>query len=177
MSRPIAKPPVLQALRERLDATLGGLAPRERLAVLLALWLLGLALLWWLALAPAWRTLSEAPERHARLDRQLAEMRQLAATASLLREQASAQAIGRSAALRAIEVSMATLGSSAQMSVTGDRVVVTVSNIPPQALAQWLAQVRLNARVFPVEAQLNAGTAPQVWSGTLMLGGPSLAEN
>lgn len=166
-----------QSLRERLDASLAGLAPRERLAVQLVLWLLGLALLWWLALAPAWQTLSQAPQRHARLDAQLGEMRRLAATAQLLREQASSQTIGRAAALRAIEVSMGTLAGTGQMNVLGDRVSVSLSNTPPQALAQWLAQVRLNARVFPVEAQLNAGTAPQAWSGTVLLGGASLSEN
>lgn len=167
----------VQAWREKAEAAMEGLAPRERLAVRLALWLLGLALLWWLALAPAWRTLSQAPERHARLDVQLGEMRQLAATANALRDQASGQVIGRAAALRAIEVSMATLAGTGQMSVLGDRVSVSLSNTPPQALAQWLAQVRLNARVVPVEAQLNAGTAPQGWSGTVQLGGVSLSEN
>jgi len=165
------------SLRERLDAFQAGLAPRERLAVQVTLWLLGLTLLWWLALAPAWRTLSQAPDRHASLDAQLGEMQHLAATAALLREQASSQVIGRAAALRAIEVSMATLGSTAQMNVLGDRVSVNLNNVPPQALAQWLAQVRLNARVVPVEAQLNAATAPQAWSGTVLLGGASLSEN
>ncbi|MCU0957798.1 MAG: type II secretion system protein M [Hydrogenophaga sp.] len=177
MSRTPTSTSPLQGWREKLDTALAGLAPRERLAVQLALWLLGLALLWWLALGPAWRTLSQAPERHARLDAQLDEVRQLAATASALREQASGQVIGRAAALRAIEVSMATLGGTGQMSVLGDRVSVTLSNTPPQSLAQWLAQVRLNARVVPVEAQLNAGTAPQAWSGTIQLGGMSLTEN
>ena len=172
----VSKSPV-QSLRDRLDTSLAGLAPRERLAVQLALWLLGLALLWWVALAPAWRTLSQAPERHARLDAQLGDMRQLAATAHALRDQASGQVIGRAAALRAIEVSMTTLAGTGQMSVLGDRVSVSLSNTPPQLLAQWLAQVRLNARVVPVEAQLNAGTSPQACSGTVQLGGVSLSEN
>lgn len=173
---PVSKPP-WQALRERLDATMAALAPRERLAVQVALWLLGLALLWWVALAPAWQTLSRAPERHARLDAQLGDMRQLAATASALRDQASGQVIDRAAALRAIEVSMDTLAGTGQMNVLGDRVTVALSNTPPQVLVQWLAQVRLNARVAPLEAQLNAGTSPPAWSGTVQLGGASLSEN
>lgn len=177
MSRSTSAKSPLQSLRENLDSILTGLAPREKLAVQLALWLLGLVLLWWVALAPAWRTLSQAPDRHARLDAQLGDMRQLAATASALREQASGQVIGRAAALRAIEVSMVTLAGTGQMSVLGDRVSVSLSNTPPQLLAQWLAQVRLNARVVPVEAQLNAATSPLAWSGTVQLGGVGLTEN
>ncbi|TNF57992.1 MAG: type II secretion system protein M [Burkholderiales bacterium] len=166
-----------QAVTGRVQVSLAGLAPRERLAVRLALWLLAVALLWWVALAPAWRTLAQAPERHARLDVQLEEMNRLAATAELLRQQTSAQVIGRAAALSAIEASMGTLGGTGQMSVQGDRVSVSLLNTPPQALSQWLTQVRLNARVLPLEAQLSASTASQTWSGTVLLGGASLSEN
>lgn len=177
MSKVSSPPSPWQSALGRLTDFLAGLSTRERLAVLAAFWLLVIAVAWWVALAPAWRTLSQAPQRHARLDDQLGEMRRLAATAEALRGQGSTQVIGHAAALRAIEVSMATLGGTAKMNVIGDRVNVTLTNTPPQALAQWLAQVRLNARVVPVEAQLNAGAQGGAWSGTVLLGGTGLAEN
>lgn len=177
MTRSDSTTPAWQMARARLDAALAGLSPRERTAVTLAVWMLGFALLWWVALAPAWQTLSGAPERHARLDAQLADMNRLAATADMLRQQTSAQAIGRTAALAAIEASMGTLAGTGQLAVQGDRVSVTLLNTTPQALAQWLAQVRLNARVVPLEAQLSATSAPPLWSGTVLLGGASLSEN
>ena len=177
MNRHAASASAWQAARQRIEATLTALSPRERLAVQTAFWLLCLALLWWVALAPAWQTLSKAPERHARLDTQLEEMKRLAATAEQLRQQAAGQTIGRAAALSAIESSLGTLGGTGQMSVMGDRVSVSLINTTPQALSQWLAQVRLNARVVPLEAQLNANTESTTWSGTILLGGSSLSEN
>ena len=60
------------------------------------------------------------------------------------------------------------LGVSARYSIAGDRVTVTLSNTPAPALAQWLTQVRSNARALPGEARLtrNAGGG---WDGSLVL--------
>ena len=60
-----------------LSAALSRLSPRERSAVIVAAWILGLGLLWWLAVAPALNTLNQAPARHARVDAQLAQMQRL----------------------------------------------------------------------------------------------------
>lgn len=158
-----------------LPTALNSLAPRERRAVTLAAWVMGLGLLWWLALAPALQTLRQAPERHARLDAQLSDMRSMAATAESLRAQSTAQPLGREDALRALEQATASLAGTAQLAVLGDRATLTLTNTPPDALAQWLAQVRVNARLVPLEAQLNSNTQPAGWSGTLVLGGPGLS--
>jgi general secretion pathway protein M len=40
--------------------------------------------------------------------------------------------------------------------------------MPADALAQWLAQVRLNVRVLPAEARLRRSAAGS-WDGTLVL--------
>jgi general secretion pathway protein M len=162
----------------RAGANLGGalaaLAPRERRAVLLAAWLLGMVLLWWLALAPALATLRHAPERHARLDTQLSEMRRMAATADALRAAAPPSAPQRDEVLRTLELAGSVLGTSAQLSVLGDRATVTLKDTPPEALAQWLAQVRVNARLTPLQANLTRSTPAGGWSGTLVLAGPGL---
>jgi len=158
-----------------LQAAHARLAPREQRAVTLAAWVLGLGLVWWLAVAPALSTLRQAPERHARLDAQLSQMRSMAATADSLRAQNTASPIGRDDALRALEQATAGLAGTAQLAVLGDRATVTLKNTPPDALAQWLSQVRVNARLMPLEAKLSRATEPAAWSGTLVLGGPGLS--
>jgi general secretion pathway protein M len=169
-----ALPALAQALAP-LQQTLAGLQPRERRAVTLALWVVGLGLLWWIAIAPAWSTLSQAPARQARLDAQLSQMRGMAASAQALRG-TNAQPPSRDTVLRALDQATGELGASGQISVLGERATLTLNNATPEALAQWLQQVRINARLVPVEAKLNrpASGAP-AWSGTLMVSGPGLS--
>jgi general secretion pathway protein M len=158
-----------------LSAALDRLSPRERKAVLIALWIVGLGLLWWLAVAPALATLREAPARHARLDAQLGQMQRLAATANALRAESAAQPPGRDEVMRALEAATTSLGATAQLSVLGDRATVTLRGTQPAALAQWLAQVRINARLLPLETQLTRDPATAGWNGTVVLSGPGLA--
>lgn len=158
-----------------LSAALSRLSPRERSAVIIAAWILGLGLLWWLAVAPALNTLNQAPARHARVDAQLAQMQRLAATAESVRGQSSAQPPGRDEVLRALETATNGLAGTAQLSVLGDRVTITLRNTPPEALAQWLTQVRINARLLPLESKINREAGSPGWSGTLVLTGPGLS--
>jgi general secretion pathway protein M len=172
--------PAVSSLLERanrsLGSALGRLSPRERSAVTIAAWLLGLCLLWWLAVAPAVQTLRMAPSQHLVADSQLASLRTMAATAEAVRAQAPTQPLSRAASLRALEESMAALGETARLTMTGDQPTVTLNNTPPEALALWLARVRINARLTPAEAQLNGTADPVGWSGSLVLAGPSLSE-
>jgi general secretion pathway protein M len=171
-----ALPALTQALTP-LRQTLAGLQPRERRAVMLALWVVGLGLLWWIAIAPAWSTLSQAPERQVRLDAQLSQMRGMAASAQALRGESNAQPPSRDTVLRALDQATSGLGANGQIAVQGERATLTLNNATPEALAQWLQQVRINARLVPVEAKLDrpASGAP-AWSGTLMVSGPGLSE-
>ncbi len=168
--------PALGRALAPLQQALAGLQPRERRAVTLALWVVGLGLLWWVAIAPAWGTLRQAPERHARLDAQLSQMRGMAASAQALRGQTTTQLPARDTALRALDQATTALGANGQIAVQGERATLTLNNATPEALAQWLQQVRINARLVPVEAKLNrpADSAP-VWSGSLVVAGPGLA--
>ncbi|MDM7941032.1 MAG: type II secretion system protein GspM [Hydrogenophaga sp.] len=165
----------LSRLTTPLTTALDRLSPRERKAVLIALWTIGLGLLWWVAIAPALTTLREAPARHARLDAQLGQMQRMAATANALRSETAAQPPGRDEILRALEAATTSLGTTAQLSVLGDRATVTLRGTPPAALAQWLAQVRINARLLPLETQLTRDPASSGWNGTVVLSGPGLA--
>jgi general secretion pathway protein M len=158
-----------------VSAWLASLSARERRLVLLAAAVLGLGLLWWIAIAPAWQTLRQAPARQAAADAQLARMQQFAQQAEALRAQSAAAAPSRDEALRQLEAASAALGGSAQVSVVGDRATVALRQASPVALAQWLQQVRSNARLLPVESQLSRDAASGGWTGTLVLAGPPLA--
>ena len=70
-----------------LHARWQALAPREQSLLLAASAVVAVALLWWLALAPALHTLRSAPARHASLDKQLQQMQALQAEALQLQAQ------------------------------------------------------------------------------------------
>ncbi len=136
------------------------LAEREKLMVAGAGLITGLALLWWVALAPALQTLRAADAQHAQVDAQLQSMRLLAAEATALRGQ---RTLGYEESLRNLENSVKqTLGAGATLSVSDARASLTLKGVSADALAQWLSQARVNARVVPSEARLqrsNAGAA------------------
>ncbi|MDA8447771.1 type II secretion system protein GspM [Paracidovorax valerianellae] len=177
-----------------LRARWKALAPREQSLVLAAVGLVAAALLWWVAIAPALQTLRSAPARHAELDAQLQHMQSLQAEALQL-QSAPRPPLGDTA--QALRSSLTQrLGTTAQMSVLGDRATVTLKGAPADALALWLSQARSNARTVPIEARLarsstavvgptsankppaalsNQPAAPDMprWDGTLVLALPS----
>lgn len=148
------------------------LAARERNFLAAALALVVLALLWKLALAPSLQTLRTSTARATALDAQLQSMQSLQDQAGNLQRQAP---LGYDEALRALNLATRqTLAATAQVSVVADRANVTLQAANADALAQWLAQARLNARSVPLEARLTRATAPTgaTWSGTLVMGLP-----
>ena len=137
----------------------------EQQLVLAATALVLLALLWWLALAPALAMLRSASQQHPLLDAQLQQMQRLQAQANTLKAQPR---LPFSEARRLLEASIQPLGTAAQLVVQGERVTVTFKRVSADALAQWLAQARLNARAVPSEARL-VRSATGTWDGTLVL--------
>lgn len=152
----------LSLLRERWRA----LAGRERRLVLSGLALLLAALLWWLALAPALATLRTADQQRRVLDAQLQQMLRLQMQAKALHAQPP---LAPDEVRRLLEASTRQqFGASAQLSVLGERVTLTLKGASADALAQWLSQVRVNARAVPAEARLQRSAAGS-WDGTLVL--------
>lgn len=142
-----------------LRARWAALSPRERYLSTLAASAVGLLLVWAIALAPALRTLEKVKTQRVVLDGQLQQMLALQAEA---RQLAAQPRIGREVALKALQESVAGLGSGAQMQVSGERAVVTLRGIPAARVAAWLGEARANARVIPVETRLvrSAARAP-----------------
>jgi general secretion pathway protein M len=164
----------LKAVTGRLSMALDALSPREQRAVWLAAAVVGLGALWWFGLGPAIASLRQAPERHARADQVLAQLQGMAASAEVLRTQNATPPPARELAVRALEEATRGLGAGAQFTLQGDRATVALRDIPAAALAQWLQQARVNARVLPVQAQLQRSGGQPLWSGQIVLAGPGL---
>lgn len=167
-------PATRTAVGHRLNRLLQGLSPREQRAVQTAAWAVGLGLLWWVGLSPAIQTLRQAKARHAALDTQLARMQQMASSAEVLRTQNATPPPSPEVALSSLQAATPTLGAGAQLGIQGDRATVTLQGTDPRALAQWLNQVRGNARLTPAQAQLQRVPGSAGWSGQIVLAGPGL---
>lgn len=140
------------------------LALRERRLVALAAAVVGLALLWAVAIAPAWRSLRDAPQRLDALDIQWQQMQRLADDAKALRGTAPVPPAQAAAALRA---ATERLGDAGRLTLQGERAVLTVTGASGEQLRSWLAEVRSGARARPVEANLTRAT--QGYGGTLVV--------
>ncbi len=152
-------------LPARLQTFWDDVSPREQRLVLAAVALLLAALLWWVGLAPALSTLRAAPNQHRLLEAQLQQMQRLQSQAKMLQTQPR---LALDEARRRLEASVKPLGATAQLTITGERVTLTLKGAAPDALAQWLTQVRLSARTVPNEARL-ARNAAGTWDGSLVL--------
>lgn len=151
-----------QALRARW----AGLAPREQALVAGGVALVTLALFWWIALGPALATLRSADAQHRALDAQLQHMRRLQSQAKAMQGQPRQS---QDESMRQLESAIRQqLGTTARYSIASERVTVTLTNTPAAALAQWLSQVRTNARAIPGEANLTRNAAGG-WDGRLVL--------
>ena len=145
-------------------------SPREQRLVRGALALLALALVWFVALRPALATLRSVQSQGPQLRAQLQDMLQLQAQAQVLQALPAAQTQDSKSLL---EAALATLGATAQMSLTGDRATITLEGSSADALAQWLSQARLNARARPLELHLTQSQG--LWKGRIVLQMPSTA--
>ena len=153
----------------KLPARWNQLAPREKSLLGAALAVITLALVWQLMLAPSLSTLRAATAQGLALDAQLQHMQSLQAQAKALQKQAP---LAYDDAVRALNLATKqTLGGTAQVSTVADRANVTLQAARADALAQWLAQARVNARSTPLEARITRMATPAgvTWSGTLVM--------
>ena len=143
---------------ETLQRRWNSLLPREKTLAQVTAAVIGVALLWWLAVAPALKTLRSAPQQHQALDAQLQQMKRLQAQATQMQSQ---PVLDQDASRRALDAAVKQrLGATTQVNVVGDRATVILKAVPADAIAPWLAQVRTNARALPVEVKLNRSSTP-----------------
>ncbi len=145
------------------------MAPQERRMVAIALAAVSLLVLWMLAVQPALRTLREAPKKMDALDAQMQRMQRMAADARELR---AAPPVGVAQSSQALQSATERLANRAQLSVQGDRAVLTINTgLTSEQLRSWLAEARSAARARPVEMRLTRGGEGYTGSITVALGG------
>ena len=140
------------------------LAPRERRIAGWLGWALALVLLWFVGIAPAWRSVSSAPARLDQLDAQLTQMQRLAGEAATLR---ALPPVGGLQAQSALKAATDALGGAGRLQLGGDRATVTFINATGTQVRDWLAEARSAARTRPIEANLTRGA--QGYSGTVIV--------
>lgn len=145
--------------------------PREQRLIRIAALLVGVALVWWLLVAPPLRTLTQGTTEQDKLEVQWQKMQNLRAEALALQ---AVPKINRDEALRALDAAVRQqFGAAGQLSVLGDSATVTLRNSPANALAQWLPQARVNARALPSEVRLTRSNSTPpgqaMWSGTIVM--------
>ena len=143
---------------------------RERRLVLAMAWVLGVFVLWTVAVQPAWRTLRQAPARIDALDAQLQTMQLLAAD---VRELRAAPPLPRAQAGAALRAASERLGETGRLVEQGDRAVLTLKDASAAALRTWLSEVRAGARAHAVEATLTRNEVGL--SGTIVVALPARA--
>ena len=159
-------PPWQEAIKP-LRARFAALAPREQRLVRGAAALIAFAIVWMVAVQPAWHALRHTPAELDAIELQLQRMQAMAAEARELR---ATPAVAPDAAVQALQAASDRLGNSARLQLAGDRAVLTLQGIDPAALQQWLAEARSAARARPVEAQLQRAGQGYTGQITVALG-------
>ncbi len=148
-----------------------GLSARDRRAAGVVAAVLGLYLLWALALAPAIATLRRAPAQLAQLDAQWQHMQGLAQEAASLR---AAVPVPPAQAAQAVAAATARMGQVGTLQLQGGRGVLSLQGASAAQISAWLAEVRAGARGRVSEAVLSP-SGPGLYSGKLsfVIGGDS----
>ena len=163
----------LTSALEPLRARWIRLPGREKNGIRLAGLLVLAFLLWQFSIGPSLATLRSSNAQSRALGTQLQAMQAMQLQAQAVQKQPP---LGFDEAVRALTAATKqTLGASAQLVLAGDRASITVKEASPDALAEWLAQARLNARSALIEARLVRASTPggPVWNGVLVMGLPA----
>jgi general secretion pathway protein M len=170
-----------RAGRDWLQARWRALTPRDRVLAVAALVVLLAAALWGLMLRPALSTWRTAPAQRQALDLQLQRMQQLQSQANAMRDTRGATAqplppVTRDDSQRALEAAVRQhFGEAARLTTGPQGATLRLNGVSGQALAQWLAQARIEARTLPTEARLERQTGG-TWSGQMTLSWPVAAR-
>jgi general secretion pathway protein M len=155
----------IQTFRQEWQTRWAAMASRERQIATIAIWLIVVTFLVLVCIRPAFRTLSDAPEKIRQIDVQLDEMRRLADEVQVLRQR---QPVPPAQAEAALKAATERLADTARLTIQGDRATLTLTKVDGEALAAWLEEARSGARIKPVEAALMQ-VQPGVYSGTLIV--------
>jgi general secretion pathway protein M len=160
----------LVSLRQQANTWWRSRSKRERQAVVLVVTVIVLFIVWTTFVQPAWRVAASAPAELDALDAQLQQMQRIAGESRALRGTAP---VGAAQAGIALKAASDRLGDKARLNLQGDRAILTLTGVTPEALRAWLTEARAGARARPVEAQLQRGTNGYTGTVTVSFGGNS----
>ncbi|MES2280970.1 MAG: type II secretion system protein GspM [Pseudomonadota bacterium] len=125
----------------------------EKALVSVTVLLVILLLFWRVLIGPALSTVLNAKAKHAALDVQIQQMKELQNQARVIQLKPK---LGPEQTKLVLEsLTQQHFGSDGQVRATGDQVAVVFRNATGEAIAQWLLQARLKANALPGEAHLN----------------------
>ncbi len=160
--------PAGRDLRAQAERFWRARTPQEQWLIGAMLFVVGAALIWWIGVQPALKTLREAPVEIDRLDRQIQQMQLAAAEAQGLR---GSSQVTTQQAVAALQAATERLGPSAKLLVQGERATLTFTAVPAETLRGWLNEARSGARVRPVEAQWTKSGDGYSGNVVVLLGG------
>ena len=155
---------MMQSLRSAWQARWLQASAREQTLVRLAISVLLLAALWFVALRPAWVGLKTARTQAPVVRAQYEQVLQLQAQAQALRAQAPAAPVDAKAVLQS---ALGSLEKNARLAVLAERATVSFKDARPEALARFLEQARLVAHTSTLEMHFSQSGG--LWSGSLVL--------
>lgn len=127
------------------------LSPREQTGIRWALVVLGSAVLWFVAIAPALQVWQKSQSQLSVLAQQHADMLALQVQA---KQWQSRKALSTEASAQMLQSLCANLGEKVKCSRQALRMTVDVKGVSPQALAQAWAQARSQAQAVLLETHL-----------------------
>lgn len=176
-----------RAAQAQLSAKWQSLQKRERTLVAIATSVVLLAVVWLVAIAPAWRVYTSYASSSQALERQVQQMQAMRQYALQMQAELASSTAGGAASptamAKAIETSaQRLLDTKTPIPLVGDRVTVRFQNVAAPQLLQWLQQVRESTRAQAAQVQLSrsaSGGTPAagaaniaLWSGQVVLALP-----
>ena len=160
----------LQSMKTEIGERFAALNAREQMGVRVAALAVGVLLVLWIAVLPAWHSLARTPAELEQVESQLQAMQ---AQAQEARELRAVPAIAGQQAQEALKSATGRLGGSASLTVNNGRAVLTLKGVSSEALQGWLSEARSAARAQPIEAQLQRSGSGYVGTLTMSLPGAS----
>ena len=149
-----------------IKARFASLSGREKTIVLIAIYLIIGAFIWWVMLSPAIQILKNAPAQHLVLDQEIQSMQQMVAEAKAIQAQVQEAPANFEATLKLLSEN--TIPGQYTLLSSGDKITVTLQSTEPKKLLQWLEIVRTELHNKPHEVQLKQASNSTLWQGTIV---------
>ncbi len=155
---------MMQSLRNAWQARWSQASAREQTLVRIAVSVVLLAALWFIALRPAWVGLKAARTQAPVVRAQYEQVLQLQEQVQALRAKAPGALVDAKVVL---QNELSGLEKNARLAVLAERATISFKDARPEALARYLEHARLVAQAHTLEMHLSQ--VGGLWSGSLVL--------